>query len=50
LKSCRNLTYLPGRSREDYGAKFLSPDEVAEQMPLYFAAINEANTMASIAE
>jgi mannose-6-phosphate isomerase-like protein (cupin superfamily) len=35
------------RAFEEYGARFLSPDQVAEQMPLYFAAINEANTMAS---
>jgi hypothetical protein len=26
---------------EKYGVRFLSPDEVAEQMPLYFAALNE---------
>jgi mannose-6-phosphate isomerase-like protein (cupin superfamily) len=38
------------RAFEEYGARFLSPDEVAEQMPLYFAAINETNTMASIAQ
>jgi hypothetical protein len=38
------------RAFEEYGARFLSPDEVAEQMPLYFVAINEANSLASIAE
>jgi mannose-6-phosphate isomerase-like protein (cupin superfamily) len=35
---------------EKYGARFLSPDEVAEQMPLYFEAIHEANTMRSVPE
>jgi mannose-6-phosphate isomerase-like protein (cupin superfamily) len=29
------------RAFEKYGVRFLSPDEVAEQMPLYFAALNE---------
>jgi hypothetical protein len=38
------------RAFEEYGARFLSPDEVAEQMPLYFLAINEANSLTSIAE
>jgi mannose-6-phosphate isomerase-like protein (cupin superfamily) len=38
------------RAFEEYGARFLSPHEVAEQMPLYFVAINEANSLASIAE
>ena len=31
------------RAFEKYGARFLSPDEVAEQMPLYFAALNETS-------
>jgi hypothetical protein len=35
---------------EEYGARFLSPDEVAEQMPLYFLALNEANSLTSVAE
>jgi hypothetical protein len=38
------------RAFEEYGARFLSPDEVTEQMPLYFVAINEAKSLASIAE
>ena len=38
------------RAFEEYGARFLSPDEVAEQMPLYFLAVNEANSLTSIAE
>ncbi len=35
---------------EEYGARFLSPHEVVEQMPFYFVAINEANSLASVAE
>ena len=31
-----------------YGVRFLSQDEVAEQMPLYFAALNETSPLASI--
>ena len=38
------------REFEEYGIRLLTRDEVAQQMPLYFAAINEANTSASIAE
>jgi hypothetical protein len=38
------------RAFEEYGARFLSPDEVAEQTPLYFLAVNEANSLTSIAE
>ncbi len=33
------------RAFEEYGARFLSPHEVMEQMPLYFAAISEANSL-----
>jgi Cupin domain len=29
------------RAFEKYGVRFLSPDEVAEQMPLYFTALSE---------
>ena len=28
-----------------YGVRFLSQDEVAEQMPLYFAALNETSQL-----
>jgi hypothetical protein len=31
------------RAFEKYGARFLSSDEVAEQMQLYFAALNETS-------
>jgi hypothetical protein len=33
------------RAFEKCGARFLSPDEVAEQMPLYFAALNETSQL-----
>jgi mannose-6-phosphate isomerase-like protein (cupin superfamily) len=36
------------RAFKEYGVRFLSLDEVAEQMPLYFAALNETNSLASI--
>jgi hypothetical protein len=29
------------RIAEEYGVRFLSPDEFAEQMPLYFAALKK---------
>jgi mannose-6-phosphate isomerase-like protein (cupin superfamily) len=35
---------------EEYGARLLSPDEIAEQMPLFFAAISQANSFSPIAE
>jgi mannose-6-phosphate isomerase-like protein (cupin superfamily) len=38
------------RTLEEYGVRLLSQDEVAEQMPLYFAAISKENTLTSIAE